>query len=520
MHPTYALNRVTPLKILLNSKAQIGTGRFQSLEVIPYTETARQRFCPSTDFLPDPPNQDVPEEFLRNLRPYQQDTIRRLISRKSSANLSDPRTGKTPTALRLFKAKGLKKFIIITLTSATYQWKDEVELWYDGKAEVLSSKLSPKQRIALLNNWGTEFEALIISYGMLKKTTRKVNDSTITYGMLDDVKKQKHIDGIIVDEIHRVRHHRTAQAKAVFALSDIPNKHVLTGTPAHNKTEDVYSLLHFLYPEIFTGYWRFIFYYYETESNYYGNMDPTITPTRLKHPTELAEFLSRISVQHKRQDVMPWLTPIIRQTIALPPTTDQLRYVKELKRNFETEHVIVENILGQLMRTRQVCAAPELLGLKGSSPKLDWLTDFLTEHPDDSVLIFSNFTSFLRLISQKLDIPYLIIGDTPDRQREDWRVQFQDKKINRLLINIQAGKEALTLDTADTAIFLDIYPPYGDIEQAENRFTKTTEREVNPSFLYRVIIRNTYDETLCKLVDDGASENAILNNYANYLKEG
>lgn len=298
----------------------------------------------------------------------------------------------------------------------------------------------------------------------------------------------------------------------------------MTGTPAHGKLEDIYSILHLLYPQLFTGYWKFVEYYFNIENLQYGwgaSARDVREIGHLKNKYELPQFIDRIAVQHKRKDpnVMPWLPDKDYLTVKLEPTEEQQQYISELETDFETGHIIVENVLTQLIRVRQICSAPELLGLSGVSPKVAWLLVYLQDYADTPVIIFSSFTQFIKLIQRELKTENVIIGETAPKRREKLRKDFQDGKINHLIINTQAGKEALTLDRAQVAIFLDIYPPYGDVDQAENRFTSTTEAlKDKPHTIIQVMMKGTYDEKLFDLVKARASETEILNNYKAHLE--
>lgn len=116
---------------------------------------------------------------------------------------------------------------------------------------------------------------------------------------------------------------------------------------------------------------------------------------------------------------------------------------------------------------------------------------------------------------------YTIIGATPIKEREKIRQAFQNKERNILLLNIDAGKEALTLDTAEAIIFTDKYPPVSDIQQAEDRFIATTEDKASKAHtIIELILKNTFDEHLYDLVDKRKSETDVINNYKKYLDEG
>ena len=113
-----------------------------------------------------------------------------------------------------------------------------------------------------------------------------------------------------------------------------------------------------------------------------------------------------------------------------------------------------------------------------------------------------------------------MIGDTTIPNRNKLKLAFQNREFRVLLLNIDVGKEGLTLDTAETVIFTDKYPPIGDIEQAEDRFIASTpDKADKPHKIYEVMIKDTYDEQLYELLKKRKSETDILNNYKNYIKE-
>ena len=111
-------------------------------------------------------------------------------------------------------------------------------------------------------------------------------------------------------------------------------------------------------------------------------------------------------------------------------------------------------------------------------------------------------------------------GNTSVTERNTLKQAFQEKKFRVLLLNIDVGKESLTLDTAETIIFTDKYPPIGDIEQAEDRFIASTIEKANKAHkIYELMMKNTYDEQIYALLEKRKSETDLLNDYKKYLNE-
>lgn len=202
----------------------------------------------------------------------------------------------------------------------------------------------------------------------------------------------------------------------------------------------------------------------------------------------------------------------------MPCTKEQAKYLRELEATFETEHVNTQSILERLIRERQVCAYPAILNLKGGSPKLDWLKQYISDYPDKSIIVFSNSKKFLELVHRGVN-GCMITGDTPTQVRQQHIVSFQNGTTRLLIIQTQAGKEGLTLDRADVTIFLDTYPPAADYLQAKDRMIATKPENVKPQEIIHLMMKGTYDERLYQMVAKGVSDTDVINDYIKYVKE-
>ena len=96
---------------------------------------------------------------------------------------------------------------------------------------------------------------------------------------------------------------------------------------------------------------------------------------------------------------------------------------------------------------------------------------------------------------------------------------FQNGTVKIMLCQTQACKEGLTLDAADTSIFLDVYPPSADYLQAKDRMVATAQENVKPKKLIHVMLQDTYDVQTYRLVERNVSETAIINDYKKYIQE-
>lgn len=460
-------------------------------------------------------------KYFRNvekLRPYQLEDAAFLSKLPAAACLNEQRTGKTPTALLICDMLSAYRIVIICPTTAMPVWEAEILKWTDGiKIFLCSGTYAHRQK--LIDTWYATTDvphALIISYDCLK-TTKKIKGHT------EEISSHCP-DMLILDEAHRIRTRTTAQATACFTLGT-HSKHrlVLTGTIAMNHTYDIWSILHFLYPKIFKSYWTFINKYYITrrESNAAGQTYMDIVCLKNGSEEKIQGLLRLIATQRKRKEVMQWLPDKDHQPILLHPTVQQQKYLQELTDYFEIAEGGIETVgvLDRLIRYRQICLDPSLLKLKGGSPKTDWLNAYLIDYPDTPTLIFSKFTQFITMFAAQHPTLGVITGDTPMQMRGKLVQDFQTGKINQLFLNIDAAREALTLDRAETVIFTDKYPPIGSIEQAEDRFVSTTpDKKDKPHLVISLCLKGTYDEIINRMLQSRKSETDIVNDFKRHIE--
>jgi SNF2 family DNA or RNA helicase len=237
-------------------------------------------------------------------------------------------------------------------------------------------------------------------------------------------------DGMLVDEGHFLNGYKSAQSKAVYRIGKKANKRmVLTGTPVRNEGSQIYGILHFLYPSRFSSYWSFVERYFKTWDSPWGVREVS----GYKRKEELQEILDLISVQRKRSEVMSWIPPKQYQTIALQMDSKQRKAYDEMLHLFTVEEADLDapSVLAQLTRLRQICLAPELLNIAAPSAKEQFILEWLENNPNEQVIIFSNFSSYLKKLWLRLPSldTGMIIGETPkDSRKLKWSYFKREKE--------------------------------------------------------------------------------------------
>ena len=157
----------------------------------------------------------------KSLRKYQRDDAEFLASIPYSACFNEQRTGKTPTALEVIKLRRLQeeRILIITTASSLFQWKEEYETWLGKNCVVCTG--TPTNKLKAIGSWTN---GLVVSLDSFKETASRS-------GLIEPILSREP-KMVILDEAHKIKNPKSANAKAIFKTRHIPYRLALTGTPA------------------------------------------------------------------------------------------------------------------------------------------------------------------------------------------------------------------------------------------------------------------------------------------------
>ena len=433
------------------------------------------------------------------LRPYQRVDAEFLELRESAGVFNEQRTGKTPTTL-VANIPKMKRNIFICPSGLKLNWEREFVTWAGvGKVYVVSG--TPKKRAEIYGN-----------YAMCKNATLIIGYETLRNDVEILLKQVKKFDLLIADEAHRLRNFKTKQSKAVYKIGKV-SKHCypLTGTPAVNHPSDVFGILKLLRPSKFTSFWNFVdryFGYYETQ---WGRELSALRKDRVE---EFQGMLNVMSVQRKRAEVMAWLPKITIRDIELEMDKKQAKLYNEIFVYNVLNGDIIPNAITQITRLRQASVDPNLIGVKTKSPKLEFIKEYIKDNPNEKIMVFSMFTSFLDRVKKELPQAQMLTGKQSqvEKQRSVDRIQKGSAKL--LLANIIAGGVGWTLDKVDTMIFTDWSYVPAEMEQARDRFIPTQKDVVyGGKQIINLDMRGSIDSKIREIVSKKESLVSYVNNY-------
>lgn len=366
--------------------------------------------------------------------------------------------------------------LIVCPASVTYNWFNELNKF----APEIQTKVVDGQKSDRYHRFKDmeEVDVLITSYPLLRSD-------------IDWYKKQK-FHTIFFDEAQSFKNPLTQTARTVKKLK-ANHLFALTGTPMENNLEELWSIFHVVFPELFLGLRE----YSELTKK---QISRRIQPFMLRRVK--ADVLKEIP---KKMESIEHIELLPEQKKLYASYLAKLRHdtFKHLDKDTIRKNKI--RILAGLTRLRQICCHPALFvdGYNGTSAKFLLLKKIMVEAKASNrkVLIFSQFTKMLKMIGKELayhgDTFFFLDGNTPSEERVQLCDRFNTGERNFFLISLKAGGTGLNLTGADTVIFYDSWWNPAVEEQAADRAHRMGQRHTVK--VIKLVSKGTVEEKMNKL---------------------
>lgn len=422
----------------------------------------------------------------KELRPYQEQGI---LWAKETLNKYNgcgffwaPRTGKTRATV--FTTKDYNKILVLSLSGQEANWETTFNQ-YGRKDTINIHNCSVSARKSKYDIWNNMNRSILIG-----------SINTLTQDILNEKFNPNSFDIIIVDEAHRIKNNKTKLRKGADKLRSLAvNAFILTGTPVSKEANEITSLFSFICPHAFSKTYLQD-YFFEKERNFFSKYKYSVSGViKQQKEQEWLEFLSTFFSQVKKEQALTWAKEPLITPIRLKMEGQQLKAYERclLDKSILTSKGVFE--LGctvqQLTFLREIGVHPKLVDTKGESVKEQWLFEYLSNDIEtDGIIIFSVFTSYLNSLKYELELKNYKVGMITGETKDKFKVanDFQNGVYDIILANIDAGSEGITLDKADTMIFLDEdWRPEKNL-QAIERFTPITPDRIKPREVIRLMI--------------------------------
>lgn len=439
----------------------------------------------------------VPEELDGIMRDYQKYGFRWLktiAAYKFGGILADDMgLGKTIQAISLIldmKQHNKKQLpaLIVCPSSLTLNWESEIAR-FAPSLKTLTVIGTASVRNALIEKISAgKYDAVITSYALIARDIDSYAD--LRFGLH------------FIDEAQYIKNHNTQAAKAVKAINS-ETRFALTGTPVENSLAELWSAFDFIMPGYLFNYAHF--------KNTFEN--PIVSKSDSAAVKALQNNVAPFILRRLKKDVLDELPNKTETVLSATMEGEQRKLYaanvsalqKSIKSGFGEKKTDRVKILAELTRLREICCDPLLVyeNFKGKSAKLEQCAELVEScvNSGHKILLFSQFTSMLDIISKRLDEMnisyYTLRGNTRARDRIRLVNEFNENDVKVFLISLKAGGTGLNLTGADIVIHYDPWWNSSAENQASDRAYRIGQKK-NVQ-IYKLITRNSIEENIIKL---------------------
>jgi len=379
-----------------------------------------------------------------------------------------------------------------------------------------------------LSNWLKEFSKwaptlrVFEFYGSLveRETLRPKVPRADTYDVLVTtyeivmaekmILKGVHWNYLVIDEAHRIKNEKSVLSQIV-RIFHTKHRLLLTGTPLQNNLQELWALLNFLMPQVFTSAQNFAEWF---------DLSNSTEDDREFMVKQLHRILRPFMLRRLKREVESKLPAKRELYVFLGMSAIQSElYKRILKKNIDVVNGFSERaqLMNTIMQLRKCCNHPYLFeGVEPGPPyydgehmvdasmKFKFLDKLLPRLVaiGNKILIFSQMTRLLDILDDYLNFRGYrfcrIDGSTSylDRELQIERFQAQDSEIHIFILSTRAGGLGINLQAANTVIIYDSdWNPQVDIQAMDRAHRIGQKREVT---VYRFVVENSVEEKIAE----------------------
>lgn len=423
---------------------------------------------------------EVPKGLCAQLRDYQVqgfDWMMRLFEWGAGACLADDMgLGKTVQAISaILSRRG--PALVVAPASVILNWVNEIGRFAPSLNCVILNEVS--DRTAIVDSAGDE-DVILCSYAILTRES--------------EILGAKQWGIVCLDEAHTIKNKETKMSDAAMSLK-ADARLALTGTPLQNNLAELWNLFQFINPGLLGTYQNFSQKYISSDiaSDNVKRLKNVIGPFVLRRRKDdvVDELPEKTDIRHDVQ--LNYLETAAYEAIRL-----------EAKAQIDAAESVDVTTLAYITRLRQAACSLELVqkSWDGGSSKVEEACQLIRQVVESGgrILVFSQFTSFLKLVRQTLEMHDEVLyldGTTPIRRREAMVKEFQAGKAQVFFISLKAGGLGLNLTAANYVLHLDPWWNPAIEQQATDRAHRIGQNKAVT--VYHLVSANTIEEKILRL---------------------
>mmetsp|Transcript_11199 Transcript_11199/g.69143 ORF Transcript_11199/g.69143 Transcript_11199/m.69143 type:complete len:886 (+) Transcript_11199:228-2885(+) len=448
----------------------------------------------------------------------------------------------------------VKRAIIVCPTSLVGNWDSECTKWLDGRVRTLP--LSESSREDVISSIETflspknMYDVLIVSY-----ETFRIHAQRFSKGGSCDL--------LIADEAHRLKNDATLTNKALDSLP-CRRRVLLSGTPMQNHLEEFFAMVNFTNPGLLGTPSEFRKHY---ESPIVIGREPDASDAERElansRSEELSTIVNKFILRRTNTLLAAHLPTKVTEIVCCRLTTLQVNLYRHFLESKTADAALTgkqSKVLAAITALKKLCNHPKLIFdaltrvgvsdpsaagfenahdffppemfgenrngrgrmavgwelLSGKFAVLSRLLAHLRKHTDDRIVIVSNYTETLELISslcREKSYPFVRLdGSTSQKKRQKLVQAFNDlsQKQFVFLLSSKAGGCGLNLIGGNRLILFDPdWNPANDKQAAARVWRDGQKKRV---FVYRFVSTGTIEEKIYQRQINKEGLQQVVNN--------
>lgn len=458
-------------------------------------------------------------QFKRKPYAYQYNALRRALKLGDSAIWFDPGLGKTKVGIDFCAIKAItedkSKVLVVGPLSAIGVWNEE---WYVDCPDDIPYEVVPI--VGDMPERLTDLKKVIENQG---NTVIIVNYDTLKNEKAFALIKQWGPQILIVDEMHYCKNSRTIRNKVVYLLSKLSScsyRLGLTGTPMPKNILDVFGQYLILNEGVFGNNWH-------SFRHRYADFHPVFKskPIKFKNTKEFSEKMHSIAIRVKDSDIKGLPPLIVKDVPVLLGKKSKAIYkqmademLAELDNNEKvtaslaaTKVIKLQQITGGFLQDIVTTGVDEdkVLTEKktyyvGAQEKLQVMKELIDMYSlEHKIIVGCRFLTEIAMIAAYLEKEkigfHIIKGGVDGKERDDYRIDFQNNPACRIIIFQVSSATAMTLTAGDIAILYSCTHKWDDYFQWLKRLHRRGQKK--PVYLLRLIAKGTVDREVINSVE-------------------
>lgn len=302
-------------------------------------------------------------------------------------------------------------------------------------------------------------------------------------------------DFLMVDEAHRMNNRTTVQTTSIKSIP-AAKRIALTGTPWEGHSGEIWSLLNYIRADMFPSWWTFAKEWLIEEPGYFDQF----AYGGPKDPELFGKMLSNYMIRRRKSEVFEDFPEKIVEWVRVEMHPIQANKYKQLIAGtdivvkVDDQELLIQNVLTAITRAQQLSSWPESLNMHAASGKMEWVQDFITDHPEVPIIVFSRFRDPMEYLADKFKAA-LVLGGS------DGSLDFIEGRTNVCCCTIDSIEGVDGLQRARYAIFLDSHWSSVRMTQAMDRIHRTGITENKIIYLLHscredLLVLKAYEEKL------------------------